>query len=63
MRDRDLDDRKVGETWHGVAFTITQDEILAFAGQFDPRPVRLNPETAAKDRFGASPAAGAWPRG
>ncbi|EJL25266.1 acyl dehydratase [Caulobacter sp. AP07] len=56
--DRYLDDLRVGEAWEGEPFTISEAEIIAFAGEFDPQPMHLDPVAAARGRFGGLIASG-----
>lgn len=56
MADRYLDDLTVGESWEGQPFTITEAEVIAFAEQFDPQPMHIDP--AAEGRFGGLIASG-----
>ena len=58
MTDRYLDNLTVGESWEGEPFTITEAEIIAFAKQFDPQPMHIDPATAAAGRFGGLIASG-----
>ena len=38
--------------------TVDRDEVLAFAGQYDPQPFHLNDEAAAQSMFGKLAASG-----
>src|SRR5690606_17537741 len=58
MTDRYLDNLTVGESWEGEPFTITEAEIIAFAKQFDPQPMHIDPVAAAEGRFGGLIASG-----
>jgi acyl dehydratase len=58
MRDRYLDNLEVGEVWLGEPFEITEAEIIAFAREFDPQPMHVDPEAAASGRFGGLIASG-----
>ena len=58
MTDRYLDNLTVGESWEGEPFTVTEAEIIAFAKQFDPQPMHIDPATAAAGRFGGLIASG-----
>ena len=58
MADRYLDDLTVGESWEGAPFTITEAEVIAFAQQFDPQPMHMDPAAAAEGRFGGLIASG-----
>jgi acyl dehydratase len=56
--DRFLDDYTVGATYLCGSFTITQDEIVAFASQYDPQPMHVDRHFAAKGPFGTVIASG-----
>ncbi|WP_091734817.1 MaoC family dehydratase [Phenylobacterium immobile] len=56
--DRYLDDLKVGEVWLGQPFEITEAEIIEFARAYDPQPMHIDPEAAARGRFGGLIASG-----
>lgn len=58
MTDRYLDGLTVSESWEGQPFTITEAEIIAFATQFDPQPMHMDPAAAAEGRFGGLIASG-----
>lgn len=58
MMDRYLDNLTVGESWEGEPFTVTEAEIIAFAKQFDPQPMHIDPAAAAEGRFGGLIASG-----
>jgi acyl dehydratase len=54
-----LDDLKPGDRFAGGTVTVTEQDIYAFAGQFDPQPFHLDPE-AAKDTVFAGLSASGW---
>lgn len=54
-----LDDIKPGDRFSGGSVTVTEQDIIAFATQFDPQPFHLDPE-AAKDTLFAGLAASGW---
>jgi acyl dehydratase len=56
--DRFLDDYTVGATYLCGSFTITQDEIIAFASRYDPQPMHVDPYVAAEGPFGTVIASG-----
>lgn len=45
-------------TIHCGEVTVTADEIVEFAEQFDPLPIHTDPETAAESRYGEIIASG-----
>jgi len=55
---RYLEDLVVGETATYGDYTVTADEIVAFARQFDPQPMHTDPEAAAASPFGGLIASG-----
>lgn len=56
--DRFLEDYKAGATYQCGSFTISRDEIIAFAKRYDPQPMHVDPEFAAKGPFGEVIASG-----
>jgi acyl dehydratase len=54
-----LDDVAVGDEWESEEVTVTADEIIAFASQFDPQPFHTDP-VAAVDTFFGGLAASGW---
>jgi acyl dehydratase len=55
---RYLDDYRVGERSRSAEATVSADDIIAFARQFDPQPFHLDPEAAKKSLFGGHVASG-----
>jgi acyl dehydratase len=55
---RYLEDFEIGETWTSPSVEVTEDEIVAFACQYDPQPMHTDPEKAAQSRFGGVIASG-----
>src|SRR5690606_40000412 len=58
MTARFLEDIAVGETWTGGEVALTEDEIIAFGQANDPQPMHIDPEAAARGRFGGLIASG-----
>jgi acyl dehydratase len=56
--DRFLEDYKAGATYLCGSFSISEDEIIAFAKQYDPQPMHVDPAFAAKGPFGEVIASG-----
>ena len=54
-----LDDLTPGDRFAGGSLTVTEEDIYAFARQFDPQPFHLDPE-AAKETIFAGLAASGW---
>jgi acyl dehydratase len=53
-----LEDVVVGSEFISDEVTITADEIIAFATQFDPQPFHLDPDAAMSSFFGGLAASG-----
>jgi len=54
-----LEDLSVGDRFRTDEYEITREEILAFAGRYDPQPFHLD-EAAAADSFFRGLAASGW---
>ncbi|WBL20234.1 MaoC/PaaZ C-terminal domain-containing protein [Citricoccus sp. NR2] len=54
-----LDDLSVGDRFESGAHALDADQIIDFAGDFDPQPFHLDP-IAAKDTFFGGLAASGW---
>ena len=57
-----FEDYPVGSTWELGEVTPSEDEIVAFARQFDPQPFHVDPTAAAASIFGGIIASG-WDTG
>lgn len=55
---RYFEDFEVGRTYELGSYTITRDEIIAFARQFDPQPFHTDEQLAAGSSFGGLIASG-----
>ena len=53
-----LEDISVGERFLSDAHGVTEEEIIAFAKQFDPQPFHLDREAASASVFGGLSASG-----
>lgn len=53
-----FEDIAIGTVVHFGPLTVTRDEIIDFAGQFDPQPFHLSDAEAAKTHFGSLSASG-----
>jgi acyl dehydratase len=53
-----FEDFEPGRTIPVGSRTVNQDEIIAFARQFDPQPFHVDPEAAAQSMFGGIIASG-----
>ena len=55
---RYFEDFQVGDTYDLGSTSATQEEIIAFARQFDPQPFHTDPERAKHSTFGTLVASG-----
>jgi acyl dehydratase len=55
---RYFEDIAVGSKAAFGAYPVTRDEVIAFAGKFDPQPFHLSDEAAAATHFGRLAASG-----
>ncbi|WP_213981230.1 MaoC family dehydratase [Sphingomonas sp. dw_22] len=53
-----LDDIEVGAKRSFGRYEVTREEVLAFAGKYDPQPFHLSDEAAAETHFGRLAASG-----
>lgn len=53
-----LEDIKVGQKVSFGGYQVTREEVLEFAGKYDPQPFHLDDEAAAKTHFGRISASG-----
>jgi acyl dehydratase len=53
-----LEDFQVGDIRETGSWTVTREEILAFARQFDPQPFHIDEAAAARTSFGGLIASG-----
>jgi acyl dehydratase len=53
-----LEDMKVGTKARFGRYEVTREEVLEFAGKYDPQPFHLDDEAAAKTHFGRISASG-----
>jgi acyl dehydratase len=57
-----LEDFQVGQRFQSRGYTLSEQEIKAFAAQFDPQPMHLDPLAEGAKRFGGLIASG-WHTG
>ena len=62
MPERTFEDFEAGQVHELGTHTVTEEEILAFAREFDPQPFHLDPEAARDSVFGGLIASG-WHTG
>lgn len=53
-----FEDVAVGDTIHFGPLTISREEIIAFAAEYDPQPFHLSDDEAAATHFGSLSASG-----
>ncbi|MDP9027423.1 MAG: MaoC family dehydratase [Actinomycetota bacterium] len=53
-----LEDVEVGAEFVSDEMTVTEEDIIAFASQFDPQPFHLDPEAARNTFFGGLASSG-----
>jgi len=53
-----FEDLAVGDTDEFGTYDVTEEEILEFAGQYDPQPFHTDPEAAAETIYGGLIASG-----
>jgi acyl dehydratase len=53
-----LEDLQAGDVFTSPQRTVSAEEIVAFAREFDPQPFHIDPEAAAKSFFGGLVASG-----
>lgn len=58
MARRYLEDLVVGESWDYPPRTVSREEILAFAREFDPQPFHVDEAAARRSHFGGLVASG-----
>src|SRR5258707_1810535 len=51
MKQRYFEDLKIGDRFQSDTYLVTQVEIVAFAGEFDPQVFHLDPASAKKTIF------------
>jgi acyl dehydratase len=55
---RYFEDLKKGQAFDCGSVEVTKDEMLEFAGRYDPQPIHVNEEAARKTAFGGLIASG-----
>ncbi len=53
-----LEDYPVGTVWQAGPYEVTRDEVIDFAGKYDPQPFHLDDEAAAGTYVGRISASG-----
>ena len=62
MPELTFDDFEAGQVYELGAHDVSEEEIVAFARQWDPQPFHVDPEAAQESIFGGLIASG-WPTG
>lgn len=55
---RYFEDFEVGQSWESGSITLSEDEIIRFASEYDPQPMHTDPQAATQGRFGGLIASG-----
>jgi acyl dehydratase len=55
---RYFDDFTVGQIYQSGEYQVTEEEIIAFARQYDPQPIHIDREIALRTEFGGLIASG-----
>ena len=55
---RYFEDLQLGEVTEFGSYAVTREEVIEFAGRYDPQPFHLSDEEAAKTHFGRLSASG-----
>ena len=58
MADLYFEDFALGDRFETAAETVTEADIITFARAYDPQPFHIDPEAAARTRFGGLIASG-----
>ena len=53
-----FEDLEIGDSFEFGPLTISREEVIAFASEFDPQPFHLSDEAAAQTHFGTLSASG-----
>ncbi|KQZ64355.1 enoyl-CoA hydratase [Sphingopyxis sp. Root1497] len=53
-----LEDLEIGQVWTGGPIEMTEADIIRFAREYDPQPMHVDAEAAARGRFGGLIASG-----
>jgi acyl dehydratase len=58
MKERYFDDLKIGDRFESETVAVTEEEIIAFAREFDPQLFHLDPNRASETMFNGLIASG-----
>jgi acyl dehydratase len=58
MSDIFLDDLRAGQIYQLGSATLSEEDIVSFAKQYDPQPFHIDPEAAARSIYGGVIASG-----
>jgi acyl dehydratase len=51
MKQRYFEDLKAGDRFKSGTYTVTEEQIISFAREFDPQPFHLDPPVAGQTMF------------
>ena len=58
MKERYFEDLKVGDRFKSQPYSVSEEQIVAFAREFDPQPFHIDRDVAAATMFGGLFASG-----
>ncbi len=58
MKERYFEDLKIGDRFKSETYKVTEEQIVAFAREFDPQPFHIDRDIAATTMFGGIFASG-----
>jgi len=58
MKERYFEDLRVGDRFKSQTYSVSEDQIIAFAREFDPQPFHIDRDVAATTMFGGIFASG-----
>jgi acyl dehydratase len=58
MKERYFEDLKVGDRFKSQTYQVSEEQIVAFAREFDPQPFHIDREVATRTMFGGLFASG-----
>ena len=58
MKERYFEDLKVGDRFKSQTYSVSEEQIVAFAREFDPQPFHIDRDVAATTMFGGLFASG-----
>jgi acyl dehydratase len=52
MKERYLEDLKIGDRFKSQTYSVSEEQIVSFAREFDPQPFHIDRDVAATTMFG-----------